>query len=103
MQVLVIAVQNVVSFRDLGVATSGSMLFRLIGGSVGTAVLGAVLASRMRVDLARFLPVGAAPGGATTIDLGTLARLPAAARAATHRRSPHRSTSCSWSPRPWAS
>jgi EmrB/QacA subfamily drug resistance transporter len=82
MQVLVIAVQNTVSFRDLGVATSGSMLFRLIGGSVGTAVLGAVLASRLRIDLARHLPAGAATNGAPAIDLGTLARLPAEARAA---------------------
>ena len=33
MQVLVIAVQNAVDYRDLGVATSGATLFRLIGGS----------------------------------------------------------------------
>jgi len=32
MQVLVIAVQNDVDYRDLGVATSGATLFRLIGG-----------------------------------------------------------------------
>src|SRR5690606_34908321 len=37
MQVLVIAVQNSVDYRDLGVATSGATLFRLIGGSLGTA------------------------------------------------------------------
>ena len=42
MQVLVIAVQNAVEYRDLGVATSGSTLFRSIGGSLGTALLGAV-------------------------------------------------------------
>ena len=40
MQVLVIAVQNAVDYGDLGVATSGATLFRFIGGSVGTAVLG---------------------------------------------------------------
>src|SRR5690606_12605778 len=39
-QVLVIAVQNAVDYRDLGVATSGASLFRMIGGSVGTAVFG---------------------------------------------------------------
>src|SRR4029077_20585159 len=35
MQVLVIAVQNDVDYRDLGVAPSGATLFRLIGGSLG--------------------------------------------------------------------
>ncbi len=43
MQVLVIAVQNAVDYRDLGVATAGTSLFRSIGGAIGTAVLGAVL------------------------------------------------------------
>ncbi len=47
MQVLVIAVQNAVEYRDLGVATSGATLFRLIGGSLGTALLGAVFSSRV--------------------------------------------------------
>ena len=39
MQVLVIAVQNAVDYVDLGVATSGATLFRLVGGSLGTAIL----------------------------------------------------------------
>jgi DNA-binding MarR family transcriptional regulator len=51
MQVLVIAVQNDVEYRDLGVATSGALLFRLIGGSVGTAALGALFASRLHRNL----------------------------------------------------
>src|SRR5204862_949850 len=56
MQVLVIAVQNAVDYRDLGVATSGAILFRLIGGSVGTALLGALFAARLSRHLARWLP-----------------------------------------------
>ena len=44
MQVLVVAVQNAVSYRDLGVATSSSTFFRMIGGSFGTAVFGAIYA-----------------------------------------------------------
>jgi EmrB/QacA subfamily drug resistance transporter len=62
MQVLVIAVQNAVSYQDLGVATSGATLFRLIGGSLGTAVLGAVFASRLARNLAILIP-GAGVGG----------------------------------------
>jgi EmrB/QacA subfamily drug resistance transporter len=52
LQVLVIAVQNAVEHRDLGVATSGTTLFRLIGGSLGTATLGVVFASRLNRTLA---------------------------------------------------
>ncbi len=44
MQVLVVAVQNAVSYEDLGVATSSATFFRMIGGSFGTAVFGAVYA-----------------------------------------------------------
>ena len=47
MQVLVVVAQNGASYDDLGAATSGATMFRLIGGSVGTAVLGTVLASRV--------------------------------------------------------
>jgi MFS family permease len=44
MQVLVVAVQNAVSYRQLGVATSSATFFRMIGGSFGTAVFGAIYA-----------------------------------------------------------
>jgi EmrB/QacA subfamily drug resistance transporter len=60
MQVLVIAVQNAVDYRDLGVATSGTTLFRLIGGSLGTAAFGAIFATGLRARLMETLPPGAA-------------------------------------------
>jgi len=44
MQVLVVAVQNAVSYEELGVATSSATFFRMIGGSFGTAVFGAIYA-----------------------------------------------------------
>jgi hypothetical protein len=84
MQVLVIAVQNAVDYRDLGVATSGATLFRLIGGSVGTAVLGAIFVTRLGAELLRRLPAGTqgapAPGSAITAEL--LASLSPAVHAA---------------------
>jgi EmrB/QacA subfamily drug resistance transporter len=46
-QVLVVAVQNAVAYEDLGVATSSATMFRLIGGSVGTAVLGSLFAAQI--------------------------------------------------------
>ncbi len=59
MQVMVLAVQNAVDYDDLGVATSSVTLFRFIGGSLGTAFLGAIFASRMggTVDLAQLRDV----------------------------------------------
>jgi MFS family permease len=45
MQVLVVAVQNAVSYKDLGVATSNATFFRGLGGCFGTAVFGAVYAN----------------------------------------------------------
>lgn len=60
MQVLIIAVQNAVDYRDLGVATSNAILFRFIGGSLGTALLGAVLATQLHGNVQRLLPGTAA-------------------------------------------
>jgi EmrB/QacA subfamily drug resistance transporter len=51
MQVLVLAVQNSVPYGDLGAATSAAMLFRLVGGSIGTALLGVVFAKTYQADL----------------------------------------------------
>ena len=56
MQVLVLAVQNSVDHRLMGVATSGAMLFRQIGGSIGVALFGAIFANRLGVNLADRLP-----------------------------------------------
>jgi EmrB/QacA subfamily drug resistance transporter len=73
MQVLVIAVQNDVPASDLGVATSGATMFRLIGGSLGTAVLGAIFAAGLSARLG-----GALHG----LNAQTILKLPAAERAA---------------------
>ncbi|MEA2201040.1 MAG: hypothetical protein QOI89_1636 [Solirubrobacteraceae bacterium] len=59
MQVLILAVQNAVDYSDLGAATSGATLFRLIGGSLGTATLGAIFSNRLRSELKSVLPAGA--------------------------------------------
>jgi len=52
MQVLVLVVQNSVSYDMLGVATSGATLFRSIGGSLGTAILGAIFSNRLAAEVA---------------------------------------------------
>lgn len=59
MQVLVLAVQNAVDYRDLGVATSGATFFRSIGGSFGVAIFGAIFSNRLADEL---------PGAASRAD-----------------------------------
>jgi EmrB/QacA subfamily drug resistance transporter len=80
MQVLVLAVQNAVGYEQLGVATSGATLFRSIGGSLGTAVLGSVFANRLSDALAADVPAGGAAPDVATLDPSALERLPAPVR-----------------------
>jgi len=56
LQVLVLAAQNAVDYRYLGVASSGSTLFRQIGGSVGVSVFGAIFANQLARTLAAGSP-----------------------------------------------
>ncbi|MBW0448188.1 DHA2 family efflux MFS transporter permease subunit [bacterium M00.F.Ca.ET.228.01.1.1] len=56
MQVLILAVQNTVDFRHVGVATSGATLFRSIGGSVGVAAFGAVFSNGLAARLDKLIP-----------------------------------------------
>jgi EmrB/QacA subfamily drug resistance transporter len=77
MQVLVLAVQNSVDYEDLGVATSGATLFRSIGGSLGTAVLGAIFSARLTEALTRVTPTGAHAVTGGGMDPSAIQRLPA--------------------------
>ncbi|MEE1618998.1 MDR family MFS transporter [Brachybacterium sp. J153] len=47
MQVYTLVVQNAVPQKELGIATASIQFFRNIGSTIGTAVLGTVMASRM--------------------------------------------------------
>jgi EmrB/QacA subfamily drug resistance transporter len=80
MQVLVLAVQNSVDYEDLGVATSGATLFRSIGGSLGTAVLGAVFSARLTGTLSKVMPSGAHAVSGGGMDPSAIQRLPAPVR-----------------------
>jgi EmrB/QacA subfamily drug resistance transporter len=51
-QVLVVAVQNSVDRRELGVATAATGFFRALGGAVGAAALGAVFAAHADAGIA---------------------------------------------------
>jgi hypothetical protein len=78
MQVLILAVQNSVEFKHMGVATSGATLFRSIGGSIGVAGFGAVFSNRLSARLQELIP----PGTELPQSLGpnTIHQLPTALR-----------------------
>jgi EmrB/QacA subfamily drug resistance transporter len=63
MQVLIIAVQNAVEFRDLGTATSGSTFFRSIGSAFGVAVFGEIFTHGLNTNLAKLLANNSLPAG----------------------------------------
>ena len=92
MQTMVIALQNSVEFKDMGVATSSNTFFRSLGSVFGTALFGAVLTNRLAhymvingMDLAQKNPAAAAsltPGVREQLKNNTsvIWQLPAAAR-----------------------
>ena len=57
MQVLVLAVQNAVDYRDLGVATASATLFRSMGGTIGVPIFGAIFTNQLATTLAAHLPL----------------------------------------------
>jgi len=79
MQVLVLAVQNSVDYRNLGVATSGTTLFRSTGGSVGVSLFGAIFAAGLASRLPASLSQG--PEGAPAMNPAAIAAMPPAMRA----------------------
>jgi hypothetical protein len=64
MQVLILAVQNAVEVRDLGVGTSTVTFLRSLGGAFGVSVAGAIFTNRLATYLADRLPPGTTLGGA---------------------------------------
>ncbi|MGZ4359574.1 MAG: MDR family MFS transporter [Gaiellaceae bacterium] len=59
MQVLVLAVQNAVDYRQLGAATSSATFFRSMGGVFGVAIFGTIFANRLDYWLPRLVPPSA--------------------------------------------
>jgi len=83
LQVLIIAVQNAVDYKDLGAATSGATFFRSIGGSFGTSVFGAIFSGVLAGDIAAALHGVSLPSGISAsagASPAVLAHLPAAIR-----------------------
>lgn len=62
MQTLILAAQNAVAVRDIGVVSSSVTFFRSMGGSFGVAVLGAVFTARLGVELPAHVPASVLAG-----------------------------------------
>src|SRR3546814_3497617 len=77
MQNLVLVVQNTVDVRDIGAASGVVSFFRSLGGTVGIAVLGAILTNRVSDHIAtgltaQGLPVPEDATGGGNLDLDAL-------------------------------
>ncbi|WP_086838385.1 MFS transporter, partial [Amycolatopsis kentuckyensis] len=65
LQNFVLVVQNAVSLRDVGAASATVSFFRSLGGTIGVAVLGAILARQVAGATAHGVPAPVAYGNAT--------------------------------------
>ncbi|WP_198533936.1 MDR family MFS transporter [Streptomyces odonnellii] len=82
MQNLVLAAQNDVPAAELGAATSVLSFFRSMGGTIGTSVLGAILANRVTAEMTKSLggAGAAASGGSGESAVPDISTLPAPMR-----------------------
>lgn len=74
MQNLVLAVQNTVSVKNIGAASSSVAFFRTFGGAIGVSILGSILAARVStLSSDGFAKLGidtsASGGGSANLDL----------------------------------
>jgi EmrB/QacA subfamily drug resistance transporter len=74
-QTYVIALQNAVARSELGVATAANQFCRSIGGALGVAAFGTLLATRLATELSHH-----AAAAAAHVDPGEILRSPAIAR-----------------------
>lgn len=79
-QIVVIATQNAVEFKDMGTSTSAITFFRTLGGALGTSIFGSVLINRLGYNLHRLLPhahgVGRSLSATSLSSASQLAALP---------------------------
>ncbi len=62
MPVFMLAVQNVVDSKDLGVATASVQLFRNLGGTIGIAVMGTILSTSIANKMSGLTSISAGSG-----------------------------------------
>ncbi|MFC7326337.1 MDR family MFS transporter [Marinactinospora rubrisoli] len=80
MQILILATQNALPRADLAAATSAVSFFRNLGGAVGVAAFGAIMANRLTAELAPLAGAGGAGAAAAAGSPEAIQALPPAAR-----------------------
>jgi EmrB/QacA subfamily drug resistance transporter len=70
MQIMTLAIQNSVDRSDMGVATSSATFFRSLGSSLGGAIFGSILISRLTHYLSKSLPASAGKINVSAIESG---------------------------------
>ena len=76
LQILTLIVQNEFPAAMVGTATAANNYFRQVGATLGSAVVGAVFASRLTAGLEQAMPPGAAPVGTSSLTPGAVWALP---------------------------
>jgi len=74
LQVLILATQNSVDMKIMGVATSGVTMFRSIGGSIGVSVFGTIFTNGLQSRTASFMTAG--PASPRSFGPDAVAKLP---------------------------
>lgn len=67
--ILTLAVQNAVNPRDMGAATGSNQFLRLVGSTVGVAILGTMLASTVAARLPKYMPSQITEAGASSMSI----------------------------------
>jgi len=80
-QVLVLAVQNAVSYENLGTATSSSNFFRSIGGVFGVALFGAIYATLLPSKVGELLHIPVGPLRLSHLTPAAISQMPPQVRA----------------------
>ena len=77
MPTMVVAVQNAVDFKDMGVATGANTFFRSLGAAFGSAIFGTILTNRLAVHIDSGMAQLAAnnPAAAESFDPALLSQL----------------------------
>jgi EmrB/QacA subfamily drug resistance transporter len=78
MQVMTLAVQNAIDYKDLGTATSTVTFFRSMGSTFGTSIFGALLVSRFTTHFAEIAPKLGNAAAAGSAGLNNIRALPPA-------------------------
>ena len=77
MQILTLVAQNSFPMKFVGTATAGQNYFRQVGATLGSAVVGAMFANRLKELIAEKMPAGAGSGSGNSFTPNLVNSLPA--------------------------